>query len=193
MILVPGRVAPWNGQMIMVDAAGPIVSGSDRSIAFVFAGEDLSHPRYARSVHRQARAHGIDTLCRFVGHCADMPAALAAADVVAAPSLEPPFTGRAPADAQARGLPLVATTIGMLTGEPAVPATYALRIAHRLPRAAGQRLHARARSRRGAGARRHPYEALEARGRQFAEFMFSLQSVAEATREVYTPLFARDT
>ena len=37
------------------------------------------------------------------------------------------------------------------------------------------------------------YEALGARARQFAEFMFSPQSVAEAIRGVYTSLLARDT
>ncbi|MEJ2374645.1 MAG: hypothetical protein P8Y53_08675 [Pseudolabrys sp.] len=36
------------------------------------------------------------------------------------------------------------------------------------------------------------YEALAARARQFAEFMFSPQNVAEAIRGVYTSLFARD-
>jgi glycosyltransferase involved in cell wall biosynthesis len=114
VVLVPGRVAPWNGQMSMIDAARLIVGGGNRNIVFVLAGEDLSHPRYARSVRRQARLHGIDTLCRFVGHCADMPAALAAADVVVVPSLEPPLSGRAAAEAQAMGRPLVATTVGML-------------------------------------------------------------------------------
>jgi glycosyltransferase involved in cell wall biosynthesis len=36
------------------------------------------------------------------------------------------------------------------------------------------------------------YEALGARARQFAEFMFSPQSVAEAIRGVYTSLLSRD-
>jgi glycosyltransferase involved in cell wall biosynthesis len=36
------------------------------------------------------------------------------------------------------------------------------------------------------------YEALGARARQFAEFMFSPQSVAVAIRGVYTSLLARD-
>jgi glycosyltransferase involved in cell wall biosynthesis len=36
------------------------------------------------------------------------------------------------------------------------------------------------------------HEALGARARQFAEFMFSPQSVAEAVRGVYTSLLARD-
>jgi glycosyltransferase involved in cell wall biosynthesis len=36
------------------------------------------------------------------------------------------------------------------------------------------------------------HEALAARARQFAEFMFSPQSVAAAYRDVYTSLLARD-
>ena len=46
----------------------------------------------------------------------------------------------------------------------------------------------------GRGARLNviAYEALGARARQFAEFMFSPQSVAEAIRGVYTSLLARD-
>ena len=93
VVLVPGRIAPWNGQMSVIDAARLLVGGGERNIVFVFAGEDAQHPRYARSVRAQARMHGVDTLCRFVGHCPDMPAALAAADVVVVPALEPPLSG----------------------------------------------------------------------------------------------------
>ena len=38
---------------------------------------------------------------------------------------------------------------------------------------------------------RTAFDALGARARQFAEFMFSPQSVAEAVRGVYTSLMAR--
>ena len=193
VVLVPGRVAPWNGQMSMIDAARLIVGGGDRNIVFVFAGEDLSHPRYARSVRRQARLHGIDTLCRFVGHCADIPAALAAADVVVVPSLEPPLSGRAAAEAQAMGRPLVATTVGMLPENLLCPPRmrdelrtgWLVRPGNvgELARAVGAALALDVTA----------YEALGARARQFAEFMFSPQSVAEAIRGVYTSLLARDT
>jgi glycosyltransferase involved in cell wall biosynthesis len=193
VVLVPGRVAPWNGQMSMIDAARLIVGGGDRNIVFVFAGEDLSHPRYARSVRRQARLHGIDTLCRFVGHCADIPAALAAADVVVVPSLEPPLSGRAAAEAQAMGRPLVATTVGMLPENLLCPPRmrdelrtgWLVRPGNvgELGRAVSTALALDVTA----------YEALGARARQFAEFMFSPQSVAEAIRGVYTSLLARDT
>jgi len=192
VVLVPGRVAPWNGQMSMIDAARLIVGGGDRNIVFVFAGEDLSHPRYARGVRRQARVHGIDTLCRFVGHCADMPAALAAADVAVVPSLSPPLSGRAAAEAQAMGRPLVATTVGVLPENLLCPPRmrdelrtgWLVRPGNvgELARAVGAALSLDVTA----------YEALGARARQFAEFMFSPQSVAEAIRGVYTSLLARD-
>ncbi len=193
VVLVPGRVAPWNGQMSMVDAARRIVGGGDRNIVFVFAGEERGQPRYARSVRRQARVHGVDTLCRFVGHCADMPAALAAADVVVVPSLEPPLSGRAAAGAQAMGRPLVTTAIGMLPENLLCPPRMRDELrtgwlvrpgnAGELARAVGAALTLDVTA----------YEALGARARQFAEFMFSPQCVAEAIRGVYTSLLARDT
>jgi glycosyltransferase involved in cell wall biosynthesis len=191
VVLVPGRIAPWNGQMSMIDAARLLAGGGDRNIAFVFAGEDHGQPRFARALRRRARMHGIDTLCHMVGHCADMPAALAAADVVVVPALQPPLAGRASAEAQAMGRPVVATTVGVLpenllcppriqdelrTGWLVQPGNVA-----ELARAAAAALALDATS----------YQALGARARQFAEFMFSPPSVAEATRGVYTSLLAR--
>jgi len=193
VVLVPGRIAPWNGQMNAIDAARLIVANGDRNIAFVFAGEEMRHPRYARSVRKQARMHGIDTLCRFVGHCPDMPAALGAADVVVVAALEPPLSGRAAAEAQAMGRPLVTTTVGMLPENVLTPPRmrdelrtgWLVRPGNvgELARAIGAALSLNVTA----------YEALGARARQFAEFMFSPQSVAEAIRGVYTSLLARDT
>ena len=192
VVLVPSRIAPWNGQLSVIHAARLLIGGGDRNIAFVFAGDDRGQPRYLRSLRRAAQMHGIDTLCRFTGPCADMPAALAAADVIVVPSLQPPLSGRAAAEAQALGRPVVTTTIGMLpenvlcpprmrdelrTGWLVRPGNVG-EIARAI--AAALKLDATA------------YEALGARARQFAEFMFSPQSVAEAIREVYTSLLARD-
>jgi glycosyltransferase involved in cell wall biosynthesis len=193
VVLVAGRVAPWNGQMSVLDAARLIVGGETaRNMVFVFAGEDRGQPRYARALRKQAELHGIDTLCRFVGHCADMPAAYGAADVVVVAPLKPPLAGRAAAEAQAMGRPLVASTVGVLPENVLAPPRMkeelrtgwlvrpgnAAEIARAL--AAALKLDPTA------------YEALGARARQFAEFMFSPQSVAEAIRGVYTSLLARD-
>jgi len=192
IVLVPGRLAPWNGQIGMVDTAQLLIGNGDRNIAFVLAGDDRFDPRYRRAILRRARLRGVDTLFRLVGHCPDMPAALAAADVVAIPALEPPLSGRAAAEAQAMGRPVVTTTVGVLPENILIPPRmpdhlrtgWMVRPGHvgEMARgiAAALALDATA------------YEALGARARQFAEFMFSPQSVAEAIRGVYTSLLARD-
>jgi glycosyltransferase involved in cell wall biosynthesis len=86
VVLVPGRIAPPNGQLSMMDAAALIAGNGGTDIAFVFAGADGGRRRYAKSLRQQARIRGIDALCRMVGPCPDMPVALAAADVVATPT-----------------------------------------------------------------------------------------------------------
>jgi glycosyltransferase involved in cell wall biosynthesis len=193
VVLVPDRIAPSNGQLSVIDAAQRIVGGGGgRNIAFVFAGEDRGQSRYANSLRSQAHTHGVDALCHFVGHCPDMPAALAAADVVVVPALEPPLSGRAAAEAQAMGRPVVTTTVGVLPENVLCPP----RMREELrtgwlaqPGDAGEIARAIA----AALALDIPaYEALGARARQFAEFMFSPQRVAEAIRGVYTSVMARD-
>jgi glycosyltransferase involved in cell wall biosynthesis len=192
VVLVPGRIAPCNGQLSMIDAARLLVGGGGRNIGFVFAGEDRGQARYARSVFQQARVHGIDTLCRLVGPCADMPAALAVADVVVVPALVPPLAGRAAAEAQAMGRPVVATTVGVLPENLLCPPRMRddLRTGWLVrPGNVGELAHAIASV---LALDVTAYAALSARARQFAEFAFSPQSVAEAIRGVYTSLLARD-
>jgi glycosyltransferase involved in cell wall biosynthesis len=192
IVLVPGRVASWNGQMSVVDAARLIIGGGDRNIAFVFAGDDRAQLRYRKALRWRAREHGIDTLIRIVGHCSDMPAAHAAADVVVVPPLTPPLSGRDAAEAQAVGRPVIVTSVGALPENVLCPPRMRDELrtgwlvrpgnAGELARAMSAALKLNVTA----------YDALGARARQFAEFVFSPQSVAEAMRGVYTSLLARD-
>ena len=50
IVLVSGRVAPWNGQLSMIDAARLMVSDGKRNIAFVFVGDDRGHPAYRHTL-----------------------------------------------------------------------------------------------------------------------------------------------
>ena len=102
-----------------------------------------------------------------------MPAALAAADVVVVPALQPPLSGRAAAEAQAMGRPVVTTTVGVLPENVLCPPRmrdelrtgWLVRPGNvgELARAVGAALALDVTA----------YEALGARARQFAEFMFS--------------------
>jgi glycosyltransferase involved in cell wall biosynthesis len=191
IVLVPGRVAPWNGQIGAVDAARLLAGEGHRNVTFVFAGDDRSEAGYVRAVLQRARAQAVDALLRIVGHVHDMPTALAAADVVVIPALKPPLTGRAAAEAQAMGRPVVVNAVGVLPENVITPPRmeeelrtgWVVRPGH-----AGDLA-------RGIGAAlalsRKDYHAMGARARQFAEFMFAPQSVAARLRGIYISLLAR--
>ena len=191
VVLVAGGFAPRNGQLSMIDAARLLV-GSDRDIVFVFAGKERSEARHVRGLRRQAGMHGIDKFCRFVGECADMPTALAAADVVVVPALEPPLCGGTAAQAQAMGRPVVASAVGVLPENVLCPPRMKdeLRTGWLVPPGNASELARAVASALALDVT--AYQALSARARQFAEFALSPQSVAEALRGVYTSLLARD-
>jgi glycosyltransferase involved in cell wall biosynthesis len=192
IVLVPGRLAPWNGQMSVIDAALLILGGGERNIMFIFVGDDRAQPRYAYSIRQQANLYGIEMLCRFVSHCPDKPAALAAADVVVVPAIEPPLSARTAAEAQAMGRPLVTTAVGALTESllcpPRMPDELRTGWLVRPGNAGDIALAVGA----ALALNRTAYEALRMRARQYAEFMFSPQSIAEAIRGVYASLLARN-
>jgi glycosyltransferase involved in cell wall biosynthesis len=188
IVLTPGRVAPWNGQITLVETARVLMQNRMRGVTFVLAGDDLRHRRYVRALRKHAQAEGVDSLFRIVGPCPDMAAAYAASDLVVAPNEAPPLHGRVVAEAQAMARPVVTTNIGALpehliapprmpedlrTGwivNPGDPIDLARAISSALA------LDAAA------------YRALAVRARQFAEYMFSPRRVAAATLDVYSSL-----
>jgi len=192
ILLVPGRVAPWNGQLLLPDIARALIDEGMRGFVLVAAGENRRFRKYARFVAEQARAKGVQAAVRLTGHCRDMPAAFAAADTVVVPAVEPPVLGRVVAEAQAAGRPVVASDIGILPEHVVTPPEMPEDVRTGWVVEPGDA----AEFARAIGAAfaldDTAYRAMTARARQFAEYMFSPQSVAVATRAVYTSLLARD-
>jgi glycosyltransferase involved in cell wall biosynthesis len=193
IVLVPGRMAPWNGQDVVVEAARALFESGWQDIRFVFAGEDRSHRRYARSVAKRAQELGVDNLIRRVGHCRDMPAAYAAANIVVLAALEPPLIGRVVAEAQAMGRPVITTNVGVLPENVAVPPLVPDELRTGWVVGPGDPIELANAIAGALSLDATDYRRLAARARQFAEYMFSPESVAAATCEVYTSLLARDT
>jgi glycosyltransferase involved in cell wall biosynthesis len=191
VILVPGPIAPWNGQMVLAEAVRLLAQGDLHNAVFVLLG-DTKDP-HAREVAARCIALGIDGLVVQSGPCADMPAAFAAADIVVAPSVEAPMLGRRVAQAQAMGCPVVTSAIGVLQEHVVVPPRVAddLRTGW-LTRPGDPQDLARA-IRVALSLEDTVYQGFSARARQFAEYMFSPRSIAVAHRGVYTSLLARDT
>ena len=121
IVLVPGRLAPWNGQIIVPDVLRALADAGQDGVVFVLVGEHSTHRAYAREIMKLAQERGVDRRLRLTGHCPDMPAAFAAADLVAVTALEPPLLGSVVAQAQAMARPVVTTDVGMLPEHVLVP------------------------------------------------------------------------
>ena len=192
VILVPGRVAPWNGQTLVPEIARALVDSGARGFVFVVVGEGTTHAKYTREVLKRAQGMDVDDLIKMAGHCEDMPAAFAAADFVLVPATESPLLGRVVAQAQAMGRPVVTSDVGMLAEHVVVPPRMPEDVRTGWVANAGdaaefaQALGAALALNAGA------YRQMSARARQFAEYMFSPESVADAMRSVYTSLLARE-
>src|SRR5262249_53840069 len=117
--LVPGRVAPWNGQLILPDVARILLDSGVSGFVFVLAGEHRSYRKYARAVAKEAEVKGVQAFIRFTGHCRDMPAAFAAADTGVALGIGARVVGLVGDHAPAMGRPVVAPDVGILP-EPVV-------------------------------------------------------------------------
>ena len=56
ILLAPGRVAPWNGQLILPDVARIMLDSGLHGFVFVLAGERRRHRKYAEAVVERAQA-----------------------------------------------------------------------------------------------------------------------------------------
>ena len=192
ILLVPGRVAPANGQLILPDVARALLDSGVRGFVFVLAGEHRTYQKYARFIAKEAQAKGVQSLIRLTGHCRDVPAALAAADTVVVPAIEAPVLGRVVAEAQAMGRPVVTSDIGILPEHVVTPPEMPEDVRTGWLAKPGDAMEFAGALRDAFALDDTAYRAMSARARQFAEYMFSPQSVAVATRAVYMSLLARD-
>jgi glycosyltransferase involved in cell wall biosynthesis len=191
IVLAPGRVAPWNGQIVLPEVARALVEQGLEGVIFVIAGEHRSHRRYAREILRQAQEQGVGRLFRMVGHCPDLPAALFCADVVVVPAVQSPLLGSLAAQAQAMARPTIVSDVGMLGECVLVPPRMPDDLRTGWVVMPGDPIELAQMVKLALGLDSTAYQAMAARARQFAKYMFSPQSAAAATRAVYSSLLSR--
>jgi glycosyltransferase involved in cell wall biosynthesis len=192
ILLVPGRVAPWNGQLIVPDLARIMLDSGMRGFVFVLVGEHRSHRKYARAIVEEAKVKGVQALVRLTGHCRDMPAALAAADTVIVPATEPPVLGRVVAQAQAMGRPVVTSDVGILPEHVVAPPEMPEDVRTGWVVKAGDAKEFASAVIEAFALDDEAYRTMAARARHFAEYMFSPHRAAAATHAVYSALLERD-
>jgi len=112
VILLPGRLTRWKGQLGFVEALAKL---QNLDFEAVLAGDPQEREGYLAELREAIDRVKLTQKIRIPGHCTDMPAALMAADVVVAPSIEPEAFGRVAVEAQAMGRPIVASRLGAQT------------------------------------------------------------------------------
>jgi glycosyltransferase involved in cell wall biosynthesis len=112
IVLLAARLTEWKGQRLLIEAARLLKQRGLADVRYVLAGDPQGREGYVRDLDARIRRAGLERVVLRVGHCADMPAALIAASVVAVPSTAPEAFGRSAVEAQAMGAMVVVSDSG---------------------------------------------------------------------------------
>lgn len=189
VILQLARLTGWKGQSVVIDALAGLGAGS--GCVAVLAGDAQGRDDYVASLRARIAGLGLEGRVILPGHCGDVPAAMAAADVVVVASIEPEAFGRAAVEAQAAGRPVIVSELGAVGETVATPPAVAEaeRTGWKVPpgdpaalaRALGSALDLDADAR----------AALAARARAHVRAAFSLEAMTDRTMAVYRDLLGR--
>jgi glycosyltransferase involved in cell wall biosynthesis len=106
-----GRLAEWKGQHLAVEAAARLRERI--RLRLVLVGDSgFDGPDYGLRLRRMAATHGLDPQVVFTGFRDDAQQLMAAADVILHTSVLPEPLGLTPMEAQALGVPVVASGAG---------------------------------------------------------------------------------
>lgn len=109
VIVMVGRITRWKGQHVLVAALAEI---SDLDWVCLLIGGPEGNGSYAQEVTAQIADAGLGDRIRLLGSRQDVPALLGLATVAVSASTRAEAFGRTAIEAQAMGVPVVATALG---------------------------------------------------------------------------------
>ncbi|MBO0346756.1 glycosyltransferase family 4 protein [Roseibium sp. CAU 1637] len=112
VIINMARLTAWKGQKILIDAAGELGRRGAPPVTVLLAGDAQGRDAYRAELQEKIDGYGLGGWVRLVGHCQDVPAALALADLAVVASVEPEAFGRAAVEAQAACVPVIVSDLG---------------------------------------------------------------------------------
>lgn len=116
VLMLPGRLTRWKGQTLFLEALAILKRrlGTDAFQGLIVGGgtPDAPMSKFEKELRRQIAQLGLADVARLVGHCDDMPAAYRLAAYAVSASLEPEAFGRVAVEAQAMGVPVIASGHG---------------------------------------------------------------------------------
>jgi glycosyltransferase involved in cell wall biosynthesis len=118
VLAVIAQLTPWKGQAEAVEMARLLRDTRPNlrlllvgSAKFTAPGTRYDNAAYAREIERRIGEAGLDSHVRLLGEREDVPAIMAALDLLLVPSWREAF-GRVAAEAMAVGVPVLATDVG---------------------------------------------------------------------------------
>ena len=115
IIFAPARLTRWKGQLVLIEAIAMIEKRRPGAVKLVFAGDAQGRNSYVDDMTSAIEAHGLRETVALAGHLRQMPEAFAASDIAVFPVIEPEAFGRGAIEAQAMGVPVVASDLGGFT------------------------------------------------------------------------------
>lgn len=112
VILLPGRLVPWKGQAVLVEAVKRLIERGAGPLRLVLAGEAKAGADYLKRLARRIEADDLGEQVTVAQAPRDMAVALMAADIVVLPSTEPEAFARGALEAMALGRPLIVSDHG---------------------------------------------------------------------------------
>ncbi|QDG79479.1 glycosyltransferase family 4 protein [Labrenzia sp. PHM005] len=112
IVLNMARLTYWKGQKVLIEAMGALKASGNSAPIAILAGDAQGRESYVAELKKLIADWNLQDQVRLVGHCADVPAAMALADVSVVASIEPEAFGRAAVEAQAARVPVIVSDLG---------------------------------------------------------------------------------
>ena len=111
-LVLPGRLTDWKGQKVAIEALSLLDPEERANLHLILPGDDQGRTKYRGDLIDMNETRHLSANVSITGHCEDMPAAYALADIVLAPSKRPEAFGRVAAEASAMGKPVIVADHG---------------------------------------------------------------------------------
>jgi len=113
IILVPGRLTTWKGQLLLIEAINLVkIDLGYEAFHVVILGSEQGRDLYKKKLIRLTEQHRLTNQIKFIDHCDDMALAYKVSDIVVSPSIEPEAFGRVSVEAQSMEKLIIASNIG---------------------------------------------------------------------------------
>ena len=113
IILVPGRLTNWKGQLLLIEAINLVkIELGYEAFNVVILGSEQGRNLYKKKLIRLTEQYRLTNQIKFIDHCDDMALAYKVSDIVISPSIEPEAFGRVSVEAQSMEKLIIASNIG---------------------------------------------------------------------------------